>query len=148
MARNIKQILTCHSWLSTYLAELPLVHLSTVEPLNRTQIRELEKSFVGLFSGNNLNRKYFHAQQSHRTDVPCSHFLASLLIDEATRVVLYWDPLHAVVTTWRTFIKNWKSICDSAIGDLFIVPEDQTWLLFYDHESNYVFGKRRTRKRA
>lgn len=63
--------------------------------------------------------------------------------DLDAEVFLSWEPDTAIQTTWGIFAEHWEDFCYPASDDLSVWPEDEKWALFFDHEEQFHFGKRK-----
>jgi len=68
--------------------------------------------------------------------------LATLAPRDEERIVLSWDPLTALETSWRTFREHWEVFCYPGSDDLTISPLDERWVLCYHHWEEFSFSPR------
>jgi hypothetical protein len=66
--------------------------------------------------------------------------LASLPPSDDERIVVSWDALTALETSWRTFREHWEVFCYPGSDDLTISPLDQRWVLCYHHWEEFSFA--------
>jgi hypothetical protein len=55
------------------------------------------------------------------------------------RIVLSWDQVAALETSWRTFREQWEVFCYPGSDDLTISPLDERWVLCYHHWEEFSF---------
>jgi len=139
---NIRDFPLAWRWTDPEHTVLPDSVLAQLHPLDATEVARLDKRLGFPVKGPKLRRDMFASRQE------CGAWEASLLfirlgIADATIVFLYWNSETALRTTWGIFRQYWKDFCYPSLDNVFISPEDNSWLLFYDHEQNFSFGKRK-----
>lgn len=57
------------------------------------------------------------------------------------RIVFGRESVVLASTDW--FLQNWQDVLAPSRDDAIIVPESDNWVLFYCHEDEFEFGRRR-----
>jgi len=117
--------------------------LQQLVPLDADEIRALEARLTHSLQGSKLRRDTFYAMKQWSAEGPCSSDLAALQIPAETHISLLWNPTTALSTVWGLFEPHWDAFCYAMSDDVLITPDDDSWLLFYEHEEVFHFGRRR-----
>jgi hypothetical protein len=148
---DIRQFPLAWRWTDPTHTVLPDSVLAQLHPLDATEAARLSNRLGSPFIKSRLASPLRYPQFRREEFVSrqeCGAWEASLLftkieIDDTTAVSLYWRSETALRTTWGVFRQHWKDFCYPSTDNVFIIPEDNSWLLFYDHEESFSFGKRK-----
>ncbi len=69
------------------------------------------------------------------------NWLRSKIFDEQEFIVVLWKKDLAVRTTSEIFCNYWDDFCYPSSDDVSISPMNLNWLLFYQHDEYFCFGK-------
>ena len=69
--------------------------------------------------------------------------LHALPIAPEERVVVVWDKVNALETSWRTFCGYWDGFCYPSSDDVTICPIESGWMLDYHHGEWFAFSASR-----
>lgn len=120
---------------------------NVLPPEVMTQIVPLSQVLApgGVTTGGELDRSSFEEVQTASADVPCeqgAEWLRLLPVAPAEQVIVRWDSLTSVRTTWRVFADYWDDFCYPH-DDVEVFPESGKWLLLYHHWEQFEWGLRR-----
>lgn len=121
---------------------------NVLPPEVMTQIVPLSQVLApgGVTTGGELDRSSFDEVQTASADVPCeqgAEWLRLLPVAPAEQVIVRWDSLTSVRTTWRVFADYWDDFCYPNSDDVEVFPESGKWLLLYHHWEQFEWGLRR-----
>ena len=125
---------------------LPSAALADIRPLTTTRAAALNGPLTTACAGcyadpAKATNEVFSANSSTNEGVArTSRDLALLPVADGERVVVSWDSVDAVETSWYTFRTYWDDFCYPASDDVTISPLDGRWILCYHHSERFSFG--------
>lgn len=120
--------------------------LSRVKPLRNTVAEKLCRLTDHFFVPYHLNEKEFLSVECF--DCPLEEanthiWLADRIPEHTNKLIVLWDESDAVLTDKELFCKYWDDFCYPASDDNVIFPITMEWVLYYWHEEQFQFGRRR-----
>jgi hypothetical protein len=100
----------------------------------------------GVTARGELEQPLFDAIHRASADVPRDEgttWLRQLPVALSEQVIVRWDTLTAVRTTWEIFTAYWDDFCYPSSDDVEVFPESGGWLLLYHHWEEFEWGRRR-----
>jgi hypothetical protein len=131
-------------WTEPNQHPLPESVLKGLVPLPINHAKKITEELRGHISKARLSKSLYYSIKLFDSSRPCEALLESLNIVNDCEITLSWDCNTALKTTWKTYKENWQAFCCPLFDDVYIFPENKTWLLFYYHEEIFMFGKRKT----
>jgi len=77
---------------------------------------------------------------SEQDHVRVTEALTALPIASEQRIVVEWDRVDVLETSWRTFRDYWDDFCYPSSDDVTICPVDGGWVLCYHHWERFSFS--------
>ena len=124
---------------------LPPDVLADIRPLTPSRTAALSipltRACAGYYSDTATAVVEFSADSSNDEAIArTGRDLAALSVADEARVVVSWDAVDAVETSWRTFSTYWDDFCYPSSDDVTIYPLDGRWVLCYHHTEWFSFG--------
>ncbi|MGE8060471.1 hypothetical protein [Pseudomonas sp. NPDC089547] len=134
-------------WIDPAYAVLPQKILAQMQAVLPDEARALHKRTLHFLDNHclstELRPEVFNAEQAGPER--CSNWLKQLQPHLEQPVSLSWEAETALRTTWEVFISFWPEFCYPSSDDLVVFPESEEWVLLYNHDQNFQFGRRSTK---
>jgi hypothetical protein len=141
-----------YRWTEPRYNVLPPSALGAIRPLTAAKARQIDRLALPYLRSLAINPvgaipEYFAgaitAFSTFRDESTVPARLQALVPDDEQSVVASWDDRTAVLTSWWVFRTYWDDFCYPSSDDVTVVPQSGEWLLWYDHEERFVFGRLR-----
>jgi hypothetical protein len=133
-------------WTDSRWNILPKEALKTIKPLVETKASELCQYSLPFFDQSGFNESLFEnikQVDAAEETLEIQQWLLGCSSNLNQTVIVSWDKKMAVLVQWKVFCEFWDDFCYPASDDVAIFPYSEEWMLFYQHEESFIFGKRR-----
>ena len=133
-------------WTDSAFAVLPDDVLAQMQPIEGREAEHLLQRSSQLLACDQLAPHEFATIVRHSADVSAEvgcRWLRERQPDLSLKVLVSWQRVSAVRTTWEIFTAHWDDFCYPSSDDVLVWPESERWALFYFHEQEFQFGRRR-----
>ena len=130
-----------------WIDSMPQDVYSKITPLTSVRATEIWKHVTAFLDEGRLKSSLFVMEaQFDASGEPesVSEWLHQRETEPRQFVILLWDESTAVLTEWDIFCDFWDDFCYPSSDDVVIYPCSGKWLLLYDHEETFQFGRLRT----
>ena len=120
--------------------------LSRVQPLKNVVAAELCRLTDHFLGPYHLNEEEFLSVDY--SDCPLEYssvhiWLGDRIPEHTNTLVVLWDEKDAILTDKKIFCQYWEDFCYPASDDILIFPLTMEWILYWFHEEQFQFGRRR-----
>jgi hypothetical protein len=133
-------------WTDAKYAVLTDATLAQMQPVEQREAERMFQRSLRFLVRDSLSPQEFGSILRQSADVPVEvgrRWLREQQTDLSARVFVSWQQDTAIRTTWEIFTAHWDDFCYPSSDDVIVWPQSERWALFYFHEQEFQFGKRR-----
>lgn len=134
-------------WTDPDYAILPEDTLAQMQPIEQREAQGLFQRSQHFLVLDSLCPEVFASVMRHSAEVTAEvgrRWLREQQSDLSAQVTVSWQQDVAIRTTWEIFTAHWENFCYPSSDDVIVWPGSERWALFYFHEQEFQFGRRRS----
>jgi len=134
-------------WTDERYASLSADELYRIQPLREERAEDIWRLTLESTARDrdfDVDQRLFEpADRISSGSLDVSAWLISRLPQGRALIVVSWQPDLSVLTDSELFIGRWQDFCYPASDDVSVLPLDNSWVLHYWHEEEFLYAKRR-----
>jgi hypothetical protein len=135
-------------WTDDRYALLSADELSRIQPLRQERAKEiwlLTLESMAQDSDFDIEQRLFEPAERISSTIPeVSAWLSIQLPKGRVPILISWQPDLCVLTDSELFIARWQEFCYPASDDTSVLSLDNSWVLHFWHEEEFLYAKRRS----